>query len=121
MRQRQIAKQLYRHIAVFEHERLAIDIAHPAREVDPFINVYPQQAGDSRRGGHDLENQYPADHLFTLLAQHFGQPGQIGGFMMQVFTGDIGAGAVPTHHQPPGDQQIYRLADGHARDAKLFR
>ena len=54
-------------------------------------------------------------------AQHFGQPGQIGGFMMQVFTGDIGAGAVPTHHQPPGDQQSYRLADGHARDAKLFR
>jgi len=83
--------------------------------------LYPQQAGDSRGGGHHLKNQYPADHLFTLLAQHLGQPGQIAGFMMQVFAGDVGAGAVPTHHQSPGDQQIDGFADSHARDAELFR
>ena len=42
---------------------------------------------------------------------------------MQVFVGDIGAGAVPTRTTSPQltDSEIDGFADGHARNAELFR
>ena len=120
MTQRQVAEQLHRHIAILQHQRLVVDVAHPPREVDPFINFNPQQTGDGRRGGHHLEGQHLTHHLFTLLAQHFRQAGQIAGFMMDVFTRHVSSRAVATHNQSPVHQQIDGFANSHARHPELL-
>ena len=120
MHQRQRAKQFDRHIAVFQHQRLAVHIAYPAREVDPLVNLNSELAGDSGWGGHHFKHQHLADHLFTLLAQHFRQPGQVSGFVMNIFVRHVGAAAVLSDHQPPFNQQIDGFTDGHARHPKLL-
>ena len=85
MRQREVAKQLHRHKAVLQHQRLPVHVAHPSGKVDPLIHLNPQLAGDGGRGGHHFELQHLALHLFSLLTQHLHQPGQVGGFVVNVF------------------------------------